>query len=449
MKKIAKKWISCMITAAMVVGGLTLSPITTMEVQAAPAETRNVNLRLTDNSIAGISGDTVNTANAATVYYGKYPEVEGVEETLKGTSMPWRVIGYNGTGVASSSNSGKATLLAADRVINKVQFLAGGSSNQYSGSTLKDKIEIIAGGLATIEKEAVSARTLAICGYNQEDHVNGEGHDGYCDGITGSKVADAVMWPLSTREAQNLNASLWTITASAQRTFWWLRSPGTYEKCAAGVDSDGYVASPVDIGADEYYHGSARPAFNLKLSSVLFTSESGASKSDTFAATSDGSGISSWKLTLKGSGSINPTCQSGNTNLQTGYTNETLTIAHDPASSMTDATQVSAMLADSNGTVLYYGRISDDTSATSTDVTIPEGLSAGSYSLYVFAEDVNGVNETDYASALGDPITITVAQVTTVDSVSVSPATTSVQKGTTQLFSATVNGTGTPAQTVT
>ncbi len=277
MKKIAKKWISCMITAAMVVGGLTLSPITTMEVQAAPAETRNVNLRLTDNSIAGISGDTVNTANAATVYYGKYPEVEGVEETLKGTSMPWRVIGYNGTGVASSSNSGKATLLAADRVINKVQFLAGGSSNQYSGSTLKDKIEIIAGGLATIEKEAVSARTLAICGYNQEDHVNGEGHDGYCDGITGSKVADAVMWPLSTREAQNLNASLWTITASAQRTFWWLRSPGTYEKCAAGVDSDGYVASPVDIGADEYYHGSARPAFNLKLSSVLFTSESGAS----------------------------------------------------------------------------------------------------------------------------------------------------------------------------
>jgi LysM repeat protein len=132
------------------------------------------------------------------------------------------------------------------------------------------------------------------------------------------------------------------------------------------------------------------------------------SKSDTFTATSDGSGISSWKLTLRGSDSIDPMKTSGNTNLQTGYTVETLTITHGAADNLTGATQVSAMLTDSNGTVLYYGKINDDIDETSSNVTIPEGLPAGSYSLYVFAETVNGATETDYASALGDQITITV-----------------------------------------
>ena len=408
MRKLAKKLISCIITAAMIVGGLTLSPITTVEVQAA-ATTKNVNLRLDDYSVAGISGVNVNTANAATVHYGKYPDTEGVEEALKGTPMPWRVIGYNGTGVASTSNSENATLLAADRVINKVQFSVSDLSNQYSGSTLKDKIEIIAGGLTTIEKEAVSPRTLAVCGLNQEDHGSGHvGNDGYCDGITGSEVTNAVMWPLSTWETQNLNSSLRTITTSALRTFWWLRSPGFESDVVASADSDGHGGSPVDTGANEYYHGSARPAFNLNLSYVLFTSESGVSKSDTFTATSDGSGISSWKLTLRGSDSIDPMKTSGNTNLQTGYTVETLTITHGAADNLTGATQVSAMLTDSNGTVLYYGKINDDIDETSSNVTIPEGLPAGSYSLYVFAETVNGATETDYASALGDQITITV-----------------------------------------
>lgn len=146
----------------------------------------------------------------------------------------------------------------------------------------------------------------------------------------------------------------------------------------------------------------------MNLSSVLFTSESGEDKSDTFTATLDESGISSWKLTLKGSGSINPTKTNGNTNLQSGYAAETLTIAHSEAITLTDATQVSAMLTDSNGTVLYYGKVNNDNTAISSTVTIPAGLSVGSYSLYVFAEDINDENKTDYASDLGTPIPVTV-----------------------------------------
>lgn len=125
-KKTISKLCSYLLTVALTVGGLTLSPITTVEVQAA-ATTKNVNLRLDgDNSIAGISGATVNKANAATVYYGKYPDsTVGTVDT----PIPWRVIGYGGNGVASSS--GTATLLAADNVITGVEFESSGSSNNY------------------------------------------------------------------------------------------------------------------------------------------------------------------------------------------------------------------------------------------------------------------------------------------------------------------------------
>ncbi len=57
-------------------------------------------------------------------------------------------------------------------------------------------------------------------------------------------------------------------------------------------------------------------------------------------------------------------------------------------------TQLSAMLVDSNKTVVAYGKIAN-TAATNhnLEVTIPGGIADGTYTMKVFAEDVNSSAE--------------------------------------------------------
>ena len=62
---------------------------------------------------------------------------------------------------------------------------------------------------------------------------------------------------------------------------------------------------------------------------------------------------------------------------------------------------VSVILADRKGKALYYGNIANDSAAspdTGQTVKIPEGLAAGSYTMYLFNEQINGDKRTDYAS---------------------------------------------------
>jgi len=173
------------------------------------------------------------------------------------------------------------------------------------------------------------------------------------------------------------------------------------------VNDDGSVYSNGDNVAFE--NGSVRPALNLNLSSVLFTSASGASKSSFGVVGDSNVSNNTWKLTLEGTeNTLGANKTNGKTSLTAGYSAENLIISHSAATTLTDATQVSAMLTDSYGTVLYYGSVNSDTTATSSTVTIPAGLAVGTYSLYVFAEDVNTGNLTDYATALGTAISINV-----------------------------------------
>ena len=130
----------------------------------------------------------------------------------------------------------------------------------------------------------VSRTTVSTCNEIGEDHSK---HN--CDGITGKEVTDAAMWPLSTSEAKIVDNNL-----QKASEWWWLRSPGTYANCAAVVYDSGVVSS----GGDGVNHGdgAARPAFNLDLSKVLFSTDSGENKSSVLVATSDRS-ATAWKLT--------------------------------------------------------------------------------------------------------------------------------------------------------
>ena len=140
----------------------------------------------------------------------------------------------------------------------------------------------------------------------------------------------------------------------------------------------------------------ARPAFNLNLNAVLFSSAADGGKTDAAVdsnLTEAGTGRAEWKLTLKDTDrSFN--ASASNTWVRTG---ENLTITYRGAGTGENE-YVSAMIADSSNNILYYGRIAQNSANGTASVAIPSDLTAGTYTLKVFSEQYNGDYKTDYAS---------------------------------------------------
>lgn len=176
---------------------------------------------------------------------------------------------------------------------------------------------------------------------------------------------------------------------------WWLRSPGSDQSRAAFIDwEDG--SSVTDGNPVNNKEIAVRPAFNLNLSSVLFTSAAAGSKSagaNGLAAVADYSG-SDWKLTLLDSSrtfAVSNAMLGGNT----------VTFSYSGA--QTGANEyLSAVITTGDDTVAYYGRILRPTSASGTaSLTLPSGVTlSDTTKLYVFNEQCNGDKLTDYASEL-------------------------------------------------
>lgn len=176
---------------------------------------------------------------------------------------------------------------------------------------------------------------------------------------------------------------------------WWLRSPGSDQSRAAFIDwEDG--SSVTDGNPVNNKEIAVRPAFNLNLSSVLFTSAAAGGKSagaNGLAAVADYSG-SDWKLTLLDSSrtfAVSNAMLGGNT----------VTFSYSGAQTGVNE-YLSAVIMDQNGTIAYYGRILQPTSASGTaSLTLPSGVTlSDTTKLYVFNEQYNGDKRTDYASAL-------------------------------------------------
>lgn len=129
---------------------------------------------------------TVNTASAPTVYFGQNHE---------NNPAAWRVIGYDGNGVASSQ--GDITMLAAG-TMGVIPFADIILYNEYAPSNLKTAIDALAEKLTTEENAAVKKRTLTSGSYNGEN----------TDCVAGGQVDNAVFWPLSTKEAIAVNNDL-------------------------------------------------------------------------------------------------------------------------------------------------------------------------------------------------------------------------------------------------
>lgn len=204
---------------------------------------------------------------------------------------------------------------------------------------------------------------------------------------------------------------------------WWLRSPYAEDPSSryAGVVTDNGDVESRLVRAE----GAARPAFNLDLNSVLFTSAAeggkipaangggnqGGEAADAIFEIGDYDG-NEWKLTL-----LDDSREFGVTeDTASGKPGDTITLNYTGAT--TGANEyISVIIADNEG-AKYYGRITQPTSESGTvAVKIPANLADGSYTLRVFSEQYNGGEKddtklTDYASAF-EAVTLNVSSDTT------------------------------------
>ena len=319
--------------------------------------------------------ENVNTATAPTVYFG---------QDHGNNPGAWRVIGYDGSGAAGIA--GNMTLLAA----NNMGLSKFGASNVYADSDLKEAIDTLAGKLTAKETDAVEKRTLVSGSYNREN----------TDCVVGEQVDDAVFWPLSTAEASAVNNDLRILNKEYPNWamyHWWLRSPGETPFSAAFVHGSGAVCY-----YGEYYdlaEYGVRPAFNLNLNSVLFTSAAVGGKPDGGLTPISEHIGNEWKLTLLDNSrnfAVTEKTVSG----------DTITFSYSNAQTGTNE-YISVVIKD-NGEITHYGRIlhlggTTGGASGTASLTLPAGITLDNDTkLYVFNEQYNGDYKTDYASNFTD-----------------------------------------------
>ena len=189
---------------------------------------------------------------------------------------------------------------------------------------------------------------------------------------------------------------------------WWLRSPDDYVTSYAGaVHFSGAV-----ISSYVYRAWAARPAFNLDLHSVLFTSAAEGGK----IPAADGGGNQSgeaagaifeigdydgneWKLTLLDN--------SRNFSISDAKIEESK-IDFSYSNAQTGTNEYISVVIEDNGAITHYGRILqlDGTTGSASgtaSLTLPAGVTLDDDTkLYVFSEQYNSDYKTDYASAFAE-----------------------------------------------
>lgn len=348
----------------------------------------------------GISGPTEEEEDGKGSYYAPNSYIYfGVNSGNSSTPIKWRVLD------ADTANDGTTSgmfLLSEYLLASDVQFRYNESiDNAYQGSAAQFWCGLFLSNrlnFSTVEQDAMLGLVKTDSAEDDLYSISwGESSLTATDKLfflSVQELADYVGNYLATPGMAATNTSL-----SASE--WWLRSPYAYVRTAVGtVFKDGNVRYS---SAQNYW--AARPAFNLDLNAVLFTSAAEGGKSDVLVdsnLTEVGTGSTEWKLTLRDtSRSFN--ASASNTLVRVG---ENLTVTYSGAGTGKNE-YVSAMLADSNGNILYYGRIAQNSANGTASVEIPSDLTAGTYTLKVFSEQYNGDYKTDYASRFQD-ITLTV-----------------------------------------
>ncbi len=336
------------------------------------------------------------------IYFGSYDS----------TPIKWRVLSDTSSGesykdAGGDDYTGRSLFLLSEGLLGTgtygdVYFKQDSSSNAWQNSDAQAWCKDFAGERGSSVTDAFSGDELAaiLATTKNDNGFTSTTASVPFASVNGILSGDKVFF-LSAEESENSDygfddddARIANYDASARG--WWLRSP-----CAHGDDSAGLVTgggNVLDCNVNAAW--AARPAFHLNLNSVLFTSAADNSgHNDSFMVPTAYIG-NEWKLTLADNNDFSADASiSGSVNLSEGYSDETLIINHAALSSLSaEYTNVTAMLTDETSKILYYGSINPDPSATESFFAIPIGLNIGEYSLYVYGEDWNEENYTDYAT---------------------------------------------------
>lgn len=318
---------------------------------------------------------------APVVYYGNNPD------------QSWLSIGYDGNGAVRES--GTVTLFAEDNLTRFQEFNASGDSNTYGDSDINRVLvgENGEGGyyssmFSEEEREAIQERTLV------HDEFQATGND-LCDGVSDENGTSSRMWLLSTHEADLLSREYREADG-----FWWQRSPGNSDNSVSCVGDSGCV---YNYGCSSALQEGVRPAFNINISSIVFTSAaeggkiSGEVGPDALTMVTDYDGSNGWKLTITDSARDGFNANRTDTDALTA--GGTVGISYSGA--LTGANEyISAIITTMDDTVLYYGNIASCTSESgTTNISLPTELPEGC-KLYVFQERCSGDYLTDFSSAL-------------------------------------------------
>ena len=354
---------------AVILAGILLFAALFSFLPAARAEVK------ADDSVPSIWAGTgalkknANKANAQTVWYG---------------GREWYVIGYDGTGNAIAAKSNAVTLVQKEVYESRTFAKASSSTNVYKGSNLQsfltgDALSIF----SDVEKAAMKSRTLKGGGglYNTGSYNNNL--------IRGEAVTDT-LWPLSYGEASDMPSALRNCG-----TAYLLRSPGRADGDTAYILSDGTL-SPTGAGVGS--NTGVRPAFDIDPSSVAFTSQAVGGKP--FKGGGEGAlkepaayTGSAWKLTLydqsRNDFKVKFLSQQGRR-----------VFFRYSGAKVGNNEYVSAAILNSSNELTYYAKIYKPKGASMDFVLDVGGIFHKGDRLYIFSEQDNGDNKTDYISQM-------------------------------------------------
>ncbi|MDO4219522.1 MAG: autotransporter outer membrane beta-barrel domain-containing protein [Synergistaceae bacterium] len=370
-----------------------------------------------DPTKKGIGGGASTSTGAAadmakTIYFCKQGE----------KSLLWRVLSTNET---ITAGAGTRVLLLSDKSLVTSAFDSNGK-NAWSGSEVRELLLYV--------EAAFDEREQAQIAETQLTDVETGGTSDHLFLLSNEEVAGKTDKSKSYGFTDGLSR---IATGAGAYGAWWLRSPGSEDSYAFGVDSAGTVGE-----TKVFNKGLAvRPAFNLNPESVLFLSAAVGGKGaeacvGKFGIDNTYDGKDGWKVTLRDPNINKPTVieakvvgakwdvndlaaeatkEGGskviNISKQTPTGDVGLKISYSGATPDEDTKggrknmYVSALLKDGD-TFVNYAKVNAITSATETsgnklvDITnvMPKSGSKD-YTLYIYGEQENGDKNTDYASS--------------------------------------------------
>lgn len=347
--------------------------------------------------LVGLVSAVAATGDDASATYGasigvSANAVQNGQSVVYGNDAKWLVIDSRYT---STDESG-IIVISKDIIDANIAYNAGGLDNAWANSDAKKwNAEYAAAAFSAAELAGILDTTKA------EEAGSYFGANWGNDALAAEKL-----FFLSAAEVQDyFGDSIEGLIASCDgvKDGWWLRSAYSDRGIYSGIVSDaGFVGYP-HVAAT----WGARPAFNIAESSIALTSSavggkvSGAVGADGLLAVADAVS-EDIKLTIvdDAHSGFSATIGSGSETIEQtiGYESWVLPISYSGAVAGANE-YVSVVICNQVGAAVYYGHIAENSASGTVNVNMPAGLS-GKYTIYVFAEQCNGDNNTDFASAL-------------------------------------------------